>query len=296
MPGKQTRAELEKKPRESEEVLQSRMMEALSTLAGGMAHRFNNALSAISGNADLIEMEFPGNEKLKRYVTRMKESAGQMAHLTNQLLAYARGGKYNPEILSPTDFLKKAIPLIVDTSDLDIRIETDLPADIMQIEADDAQMQMVLSAILKNSDEAMEDSGRIIISARNVVIGDDFVKSCPALKPGPYVSISFEDNGKGMDQETKARIFEPFFTTHFMVRGLGMAAAYGIIRNHDGWITVDSELGAGTRIVIYLPAVEGKGEGRKGAVYGRRQLRQERCWLLRMKRPFLMLRKRCWRI
>ena len=241
-----------------EEMLQSRRMEVLSVLAGGIAHRFNNALSAITGNAELIEMELAGNDKLKRYVTRMKESAHQMAHLSNQLLAYARGGKFNPEIISPTDFLKDAIPRIQETADLEIRIETDLPADILNIEADNAQMHMVLSAIITNSNDAMEDMGRIMIETRNVIVDEEFVKSCPALKPGPYVSISFEDDGIGMDKETKDRIFEPFFTTHFTVRGLDMAAAYGIIRNHDGWITVDSELGKGTRVVIYLPAVAGE--------------------------------------
>ena len=241
-----------------EEILQSRRMEVLSVLAGGVAHRFNNALSAITGNAELLEMELAGNDKLKRYATRMKESAHQMAHLSNQLLAYARGGKFNPEIISPTDFFKDTIPLIKETADLDITIETDLPEDILNIEADKAQMHMVLSAIITNSNDAMEDMGRIVIATRNVVVDEEFVKGCPALKPGPYVSISFEDDGIGMDQETKDRIFEPFFTTHFTVRGLDMAAAYGIIRNHDGWITVDSELGKGTRVVIYLPAVAGE--------------------------------------
>jgi CheY-like chemotaxis protein len=104
----------------------------------------------------------------------------------------------------------------------------------------------------------MEDMGRVMISARNVAVDEEFAKGCPALKPGPYVSITFEDDGIGMDQETKDRIFEPFFTTRFTVRGLDMAAAHGIIRNHDGWLPGDSELGRGTRIVIYLPAVEGE--------------------------------------
>ncbi len=241
-----------------EEMLPSRRMEVLSVLAGGVAHRFNNALSAITGNAELIEMELAGNDKLKRYITRMKESAHQMAHLSNQLLAYARGGKFNPEIISPTDFLKDAIPRIKATADLEIRIETELSADILNIEADKAQMHMVLSAIIINSNDAMEDMGRIMIATRNVTVDEEFVRDCPALKPGPYVSITFEDDGIGMDQETKDRIFEPFFTTHFTVRGLDMAAAYGIIRNHDGWIIVDSELGKGTRVVIYLPAVAGE--------------------------------------
>ena len=246
-----------------EEMLQSRRMEVLSVLAGGIAHRFNNALSAITGNAELLEIELTGNDKLKRYVTRMKESAYQMAHLSNQLLAYARGGKFNPEIISPSNFLKDTIPLIKETADLEITIETDLPTDILNIEADKAQMHMVLSAIITNSDDAMEDMGRVMISAGNVAVDGEFVKGCPALKPGPYVSISFEDDGIGMDQETRDRIFEPFFTTHFTVRGLDMAAVYGIIRNHDGWITVDSELGRGTRVVVYLPAVEGKAKEEK---------------------------------
>ena len=247
-----------------EEMLESRRVEVLSILAGGIAHRFNNALSAITGNADLLEMEFPGNDKIRKYVTPMKASANQMAHLINQLQAYARGGKYNPEIISPTDFLKDTLPLIEHAVDSEIRIETDLPSDIMSIEADNAQMQMVLSAIITNSNDAAEDKGRMMISARNVEIDADFVKLYPALKPGPYVSITFEDDGKGMDQETKDRIFEPFFTTHFMVRGLGMAAVYGIVRNHDGWITVDSELGKGTSVVIYLPAAEDKIKEKRG--------------------------------
>jgi len=246
-----------------EELLPSRRMEVLSVLAGGIAHRFNNALSAITGNAELLEMELTGNDKLKRYVTRMKESAHQMAHLSNQLLAYARGGKFNPEIISPSNFLKDTIPLIKETAGLEITIETDLPTDILNIEADKAQMHMVLSAIITNSDDAMEDMGRVMISAGNVAVDEEFIKGCPALKPGPYVSITFEDDGIGMDQEARDRIFEPFFTTHFTVRGLDMAAAYGIIRNHDGWITVDSELGKGTRIVVYLPAVEGKAKEEK---------------------------------
>jgi two-component system, cell cycle sensor histidine kinase and response regulator CckA len=245
------------------EMLQSRRMEALSTLAGGIAHRFNNALSAITGNADLLEMEFPGNDKIKRYITPMKKSAHQMAHLSSQLLAYAGGGKYNPEVISPTDLVNDTLTSIEDTVDPDIRIETDLPLDIMRIEADNEQMQMVLSAIITNSNEAIKDKGRITISAKNEDIDEDFVKAYPTLKPGPYVSITFEDNGKGMDEETKDRIFEPFFTTHFMVRGLGMAAVYGIVKNHDGLITVDSELGKGTRVVIYLPVVEVKAKKQK---------------------------------
>jgi len=116
-------------------------------------------------------------------------------------------------------------------------------------------MQMVLSAILTNSNEAIEDEGVIKISAGNENIDEDFAKQYPGLKPGPYVFLVIEDDGKGMDEETRSRIFEPFFTTKFQGRGMGMAAVYGIIKSHDGAITVESEPGKGTVIHIYLPAI-----------------------------------------
>jgi signal transduction histidine kinase len=117
-------------------------------------------------------------------------------------------------------------------------------------------MQMVLSAIMANSNEAMEDPGRIRISTRNMDLDQEFIKEHLGLKPGPHVCLSIEDDGKGMDEETRSRIFEPFFTTKFQGRGLGMAASYGIVRHHDGWISIDSELGKGTTVRIYLPAIE----------------------------------------
>jgi len=127
-------------------------------------------------------------------------------------------------------------------------------------------MQMVLSSILKNSAEAIEGKGRIRIITKNEEIGKGFAKSHPGLKPGPYVSLTIEDDGKGMDEETWSRIFDPFFTTKFQGRGLGMAAVYGIVKNHDGWITVDSQLDKGTVVRIYLPSikVQVKEEGRPG--------------------------------
>jgi two-component system, cell cycle sensor histidine kinase and response regulator CckA len=117
-------------------------------------------------------------------------------------------------------------------------------------------MQMVLSAILTNADEAIEGEGIIKITARNAVLDRGFSEKYPGLKPGPYVCLTIEDDGKGMDEETRNRIFEPFFTTNFHGRGMGMAAVYGIVKNHDGWIYVDSELGRGTVVQIHLPAVE----------------------------------------
>jgi len=239
---------------------QAQKIETIATLAGGIAHEFNNALSSITGHADLFHMEYPEDEKITDYAKAMKQSALRMAHLTKQLLAYARGGKYFPLSMSLSSFVEGSLPIIRYILDPDIRLETDLPSDVMNAEVDSVQMQMVLSAIAANSNEAIEGPGRITISTRNTDLDQGFIEDHPGLKPGPYVCLSIEDDGKGMDEETRERIFDPFFTTHFIGRGLGMAAVYGIVRNHNGSMSVDSEPGKGTVVWIYLPATEAKEE------------------------------------
>jgi len=235
---------------------QAQKMEAIATLAGGIAHEFNNTLVGITGNIELLQTNLPEDENIDKYAERMKASAHRMAHLTAQLLAYARGGKYQSKNISLSSFVEETLPLIKQAIDSSIRIETDLSHDIPNVEADLTQMQMVLSAILNNSAEAIEGEGRIRITTRDEKIDEQFVKINPDIKPGPYVCLTVEDDGKGMDEETRSRIFDPFFTTKFQGRGLGMAAVYGILTNHGGWISVDSELGKGTVVRIYLPAVK----------------------------------------
>ncbi len=235
---------------------EAKKMEAIATLAGGVAHLFNNALTSITGHAGLFEMEYPQDEKIMKYAEAMKQSALRMAHLTSQLLSYARGGQYYPQILSLGDFIRETLPLIQPSINPLIHVETDLALDTYNAKVDRTQMQMVLSDIVANSNEAIDGPGRIRISARNMELDMEFIKDHPGLRPGPYVCLSIEDDGKGMDEETKNRIFEPFFTTHFIGRGLGMASVYGIVANHNGAITVDSELGRGSVVKIYLPAIE----------------------------------------
>ncbi len=239
-----------------DQLRQALKMEAIGTLAGGIAHKFNNALSVITGNIDLLEMDVPNNKIVSNYTQKMKSSADHMTKLTAQLLAYARGGKYQAETISINEFVKNTLPLLQHSIDLSIKVETNLATDILNVNADSTQMQMVLSAILANASEAIEGEGLIRISTKGEEIDDEFVKHYPDLKPGPYVCLTVEDDGKGMDEETKSKIFEPFFTTKFQGRGLGMAAVYGIVKNHDGWVSVYSEIGRGTVVRIYLPAIE----------------------------------------
>jgi len=235
---------------------QANKMEAIATLAGGVAHEFNNALMGIMGNIELLKMDLPKDERRDKHFEAMKGSGHRMSRLTDQLLAYAQGGKYQPKDLRLDDFVIETLPILQHDLNSAVRLETHFQKDIAYTKADYAQMQMVLSAILANSNEAIEDEGFIRITAENKDIDADFTKQHPGLEPGYYVCLTIEDDGKGMDEETRKGIFEPFFTTKFQGRGMGMAAVFGIVKNHDGWISVDSELGKGTVVQIYLPTVK----------------------------------------
>ncbi len=243
---------------EEKKELQVQRMESIFTLAGGIAHDFNNALSGITGNIELLKMDLPNMASIDRYVEAMNNAAQRMVHLTNQLLAYARGGKYWPTNISLSEFVEETLPMIQHKIAPAIGVKTNLSSDILNVEADMTQMHMVLSAVLINAAEAIEGQGQIIIRTSNKKIDEGIAKYNPGLKPGRYSCLTVQDNGKGMDAETKRKIFEPFFTRKFQGRGLGMAAVYGIVKNHGGWISVESQLGKGTVVRIYLPAVKDK--------------------------------------
>ena len=245
---------------------QATKMEAIATLAGGVAHEFNNALMGVMGNIELLKMDLPEDERRDRSFEAMNESGHRMSRLTDQLLAYAEGGQYNPTDLKLDGFIIETLPILQHDLTPEVRVKTHFPKDISYIRADHTQMQMVLSAILANSNEAIEDKGLVRITAETKDIDEAFTKQHPDLTPGPYVCLTIEDDGKGMDEEAKARIFEPFFTTKFQGRGMGMAAVYGIIKSHDGTITVESEPGKGTVVRIYLPAISAESKQEAKAV------------------------------
>lgn len=186
-------------------------MEAIATLAGGIAHEFNNALMGIMGNIELLKMDLPENEKSDRYFEIMKRSGYRMSRLTDQLLAYAQGGKYQPKDLALDDFVMETLPILQHDLNPAVRVETHFQKDMAHVMADHAQMQMVLSAILANSNEAIEGEGLIKITVENQAIDDNFTHQHPGLKPGPYVCLTIEDDGRGMDEETRNGILEAFF-------------------------------------------------------------------------------------
>ncbi|MDM8524681.1 PAS domain-containing protein [Desulfococcaceae bacterium HSG8] len=232
---------------------QAQKMEAIGSLAGGIAHQFNNALFGITGSVELLRMALSDNEKTSKYIQSISDSAQRMTELTRQLTAYVHGGKYQPKIISLNDFIEDSLPLIRHTVNPSIRIIKDLKTGIHDIKADIHQMRMVLSAVISNSAEAIGEQGCIHITTGNL---GEHARIHPELRSGHYIFLSVEDDGKGMDEETKLRIFEPFFTTNPQKkRGLSMAAAYGIINDHGGWISVNSELGKGTVVHVCMPAV-----------------------------------------
>ena len=234
---------------------QVQKMTAIATLAGGVAHQFNNALTVLTGGLGVLEMRESCQQTGDKCLQLMKNAVDKMSRLTQQLLAFARGGKYSLETMSLSDLVRDSMPLLKAAVQPSIGIETELPAGVPQTRVDKAQMQMAMCAILANASEAIEEHGLIRITCRREVMTDQRAKAFAGLRPGIYASLTITDNGQGMDAETRDRVFEPFFTTRFPGRGLGMAAAYGIVKNHDGWISIESAVNQGTVVSIYLPAV-----------------------------------------
>ena len=247
---------------------QAQKMEAIAKLAGGIAHQFNNALFVIMATTDLLELQVPKEEIRSEYIASIKKSTARMTKLTGQLLAYARGGKYEVKDISLSKFVRNTLPLLQHTLEPSIQLETELPDDILKTRGDLPQLLMLFSVILSNAAEAIDGEGHIKIACRNELITKKRAKAFPGLLPGAYVSLAVEDNGRGMDEETRKRVFEPFFTTKFLGRGLGLAAAYGIVKNHDGYISVESQLDRGTSVCIYLPGVSGIEEKKAQKPYG----------------------------
>jgi signal transduction histidine kinase len=243
----------EEKKRVEHQMQHTRQIQAVASLAGGIAHQFNNALAVIMGNLDLMELDPQGPGKGNRFIGGLRGSTERMRGLTEQLLAYARGGKYQPKDFSINELILKILKSNKAARNPSIQVVTHLEADVSLSGADSTQIRNVLEAVLENAVEAMPDGGEVIIATCYQMLAEGPKGPDGALPPGTYAAITIADQGIGMDEEARQRIFEPFFTTKFVGRGLSMAAAYGIVRNHDGMIQVQSSPNQGTQVTIYLP-------------------------------------------
>ncbi len=250
---KRLSAELEKERLESR-LQQIQRLEGIGTLAGGVAHDFNNLLMGIQGNVSLMLLEMdarhPHYEKLKSIETCVTGGAD----LTRQLLGFARGGKY---MVRPLDFnrvVQNTVKMFGRTRK-EIQLHEKLEEKLWSVMADQSQFEQVLLNLYINAWQAMPNGGHIYIETKNIELDLSFVKNFGIL-PGRYVCISVADTGTGMDRATQQKLFEPFFTTKEIGRGtgLGLASAFGIIKNHDGAIDFNTQLDQGTTFYVYLPA------------------------------------------
>ena len=242
------------KERLASQIQQVQKMESIGTLAGGIAHDFNNLLMGFQGNISLMLLDLEDDHPYVEYLKNMESYVLRGSELTRQILGFARRGKYQVKTTNINDLLDKSAEMFNRTKK-EITIHKKFPDDLWPVDVDRGQIEQVLLNLFVNAWQAMPGGGEIYIETEQVYLEDDYDKPYE-ITPGPYVRISVTDTGVGMDDDIQQKIFEPFFTTKAVGRGTGMglASAYGIIKNHNGIIDVYSEKGHGTTFKIYLPA------------------------------------------
>jgi len=243
-----------------EQLFHIQKLDAIGTLAGGIAHDFNNMLQGILGYAAYLKMKVPEDDPMYKPLSVIEHSAERAADLTKKLLGFARKGKYITEPLNLNAIVEDVTAIITKTFNKSIRIETVLNP-LCTVEGDKNQIEQVILNLCLNSRDAMPDGGILSIETYNAEISDG-TKPYEYMKNGRYAVLRVKDTGTGMDSETQRRIFEPFFTTKEVGKGTGMGLpmVYGVVKNHQGFITVDSAVGQGSTFTIYLPAAEKKVE------------------------------------
>jgi signal transduction histidine kinase len=233
-------------------------MEAIGRLAGGVAHDFNNVLTAIFGYSDLLLDQFGRDDPRRADVEEIRRSAQRAATLTRQLLAFSRKQMMQPRIINLNDVLTDLKGLLSRLLGEHIRLELRLGPEPWTVRADPGQIEQVVINLCANARDAMPDGGTIEIATENVLLEGGDTPLADGLPDGPYVRMTVADEGHGMSERVRQHIFEPFFTTkeHGKGTGLGLATAYGIIRQSDGGISAQSEEGRGSRFFVFLPRVD----------------------------------------
>ncbi|MBD3289529.1 response regulator [candidate division KSB1 bacterium] len=250
-----TGIDITEKRKLEEELLKIKKLESVGLLAGGIAHDFNNILTAILGNISLAKLELEPNHDLVEILAQAEKASIQARNLTNQLLTFSKGGL---PVLKPVSIAE----LVVESANFALRGSNIKPVfniddDLWTAKIDQVQIHQVINNLIINAAQAMPDGGILDISLRNYLISEDTVFN---LEAGNYIKLTIKDYGIGISKEYLSKIFDPYFTTKKKGHGLGLATSFSIIKNHNGHITVDSELGKGTTFTIYLPALTDRGE------------------------------------
>lgn len=232
-----------------EELLKAKKLESVSTFAGGIAHDFNNIITGIIGNITMARMEINDNEKVLKCLDTAEQASLRANKLSQQLLTFSRGGTPVKEEVYLQEIIADLVYFVSVGSNINYKI--DLKDDLIPVNIDKEQINQVFNNLILNAINSIQDGGTITISAENAEITGS---SHLPLKDGTYLKIFIQDEGCGIPKENIENVFDPYFTTKEEGNGLGLATTYSIIKKHDGYITVDSEVGKGSTFTFYLPA------------------------------------------
>jgi PAS domain S-box-containing protein len=241
---------------------QAQKMEAVGRLAGGVAHDFNNVLTAGFGYGDLLRAELAGNDSAQQDLGEIRKAAERAAGLTRQLLAFSRQQVLEPIVLKINDLVEDFEKMLQRVIGEDVELRLALATDVGNVRADPGQLQQVIMNLVVNARDAMPTGGTLILETANAELTEQYAELHQPVVPGSYILLAVSDTGTGMTPETKARIFEPFFTTKEKGKGtgLGLSTVYGIVKQSGGYVWVYTEAGRGTTFKIYLPRIDAPAE------------------------------------
>ena len=236
-------------------LVQAQKMEAEGQLTGGIAHDFNNLLTVILGNIDLLSRRLDGNDHLRRHLSATRHAAERGQSVTQQLLAFSRRQHLQPQTLDVNALVRQFEPLIRRAVGESIGLEVALCHEPLVCEVDPSQLESALLNLAVNSRDAMPRGGTLTVRLKRAERDDELVRQNRTASPGPWIVLLIEDSGVGMPKEVVDRVFEPFFTTKEPGKGtgLGLSRVYGFVRQSGGFVTLESTVGIGTRLSIYLP-------------------------------------------
>lgn len=237
------------------QLMQSQKMESVGRLAGGVAHDFNNMLSIILGNAELILEDLAPDSPFKSNMKEIYKAAERSANLTRQLLAFARKQTVAPKVLDINEELEKMLSMLNRLIGEDITLNWHPGKNLKPIKIDPSQIDQIVANLCVNARDAIQGIGKVTIETKKISFDEEYCRKNSGFVPGDYIMIGISDNGSGMDQTTLNNLFEPFFTTKDVGQGsgLGLSTVYGIVKQNNGFINVYSEIGEGTIFKIYLP-------------------------------------------
>ncbi len=246
----------EETARMQEQLLQSQKMEAIGTLAGGVAHDFNNLMTAIQGFTDVVMLKTDESNPIMRALKQIRNAAANAADLTRQMLLFSRKHPTKFTILDLNKVIDDLLTMLHRVIGEDIEISTSLEENLYTIRADRGTMEQLLMNLTLNARDAMPNGGKIFITTEKITVDENFCKQHPDCKSGQYVRLSVSDQGMGIQKDVLEHIFEPFFSTKGPGKGtgLGLSVCYGIVKQHEGMIEVNSQVNEGTTFEIYLPA------------------------------------------